>query len=468
MSALQLDALHNSHPIEVPVGHPSEIDEIFDDISYSKGASVIRMLHRYLGDGSFRAGMALYLKRHAYGNTQTEDLWAALGEASGKPVRDVMASWTGLKGFPLISVSQRQQGSDRVLSLSQSKFAADGRVPEAERSVQWMVPVSVVSSRSPRQAVLTTLLSAPAAEVVLPDTPAGQWLKLNQDSVGVFRVAYSPDMLHALLPAVQGKHLQPIDRLNLFSDLLALAQAGMQASTVHVMKLLQAMKKEDEYSVWSGIVAGLKQLDCLMQYTDCEEQYKEWCRRLLSPLFSKQIGWTAKPGEKHADALLRSAILERMVVYDESSVVAESQRRFAAHVEGSETIAADLRSVVYAAVAASASEEQLEHLFKMFRDTDQHEEKLRILKSLAHVRTNERLRRVLDFAISDDVRKQESVRAIACVAARSKAGRQLAWELLQQQEPLFLSRYSGMPPLAWLVSILCVQSVCSLLFASCY
>ena len=87
MSALSLDALHNSHPIEVPVGHPSEIDEIFDDISYSKGASVIRMLHRYLGDADFRKGMALYLNRHAYKNTQTEDLWAALAEVSGKPVR---------------------------------------------------------------------------------------------------------------------------------------------------------------------------------------------------------------------------------------------------------------------------------------------------------------------------------------------------------------------------------------------
>lgn len=87
MKALALDALNSSHPIEVPVGHPREIDEIFDDISYSKGASVIRMLHRYLGDADFRKGMSLYLNRHAYQNTQTEDLWTALAESSGKPVQ---------------------------------------------------------------------------------------------------------------------------------------------------------------------------------------------------------------------------------------------------------------------------------------------------------------------------------------------------------------------------------------------
>lgn len=66
--ALELDCLKNSHPIEVPVGHPSEIDEIFDDISYNKGASVIRMLHRYIGDDDFRKGMNIYLTRHQVKN----------------------------------------------------------------------------------------------------------------------------------------------------------------------------------------------------------------------------------------------------------------------------------------------------------------------------------------------------------------------------------------------------------------
>lgn len=87
--ALELDCLKNSHPIEVPVGHPSEIDEIFDEISYAKGASVIRMLHHYIGDADFRKGMNIYLTRHQYKNTKTEDLWAALSEASSKPVARV-------------------------------------------------------------------------------------------------------------------------------------------------------------------------------------------------------------------------------------------------------------------------------------------------------------------------------------------------------------------------------------------
>lgn len=110
IKALELDSLKNSHPIEVPVGNPSEIDEIFDDISYNKGASVIRMLHNYIGDEDFRKGMHLYLTRHQYKNTFTEDLWAALEEASKKPVGDVMSTWTKQMGFPVVEVTSQSAG----------------------------------------------------------------------------------------------------------------------------------------------------------------------------------------------------------------------------------------------------------------------------------------------------------------------------------------------------------------------
>ena len=74
-------------------------------ISCNKGASVIRMLHNFIGNDAFRRGMNAYLTQHSYKNTQTEDLWRALTEASQKPVGEVMSTWTGQMGFPLIRYS---------------------------------------------------------------------------------------------------------------------------------------------------------------------------------------------------------------------------------------------------------------------------------------------------------------------------------------------------------------------------
>ena len=69
--ALELDGLRNSHPIEVEVKNPAEIDEIFDAISYSKGASVIRMLYGWLGEEDFKAGLKSYLTTYQYKNGKT-------------------------------------------------------------------------------------------------------------------------------------------------------------------------------------------------------------------------------------------------------------------------------------------------------------------------------------------------------------------------------------------------------------
>jgi aminopeptidase N len=76
--ALTLDGLRSSHPIEVPVKNPSEIIQIFDAISYSKGASLIRMLVKFLGEDIFQNGMRSYLNKYKYQNAKTSDLWASL------------------------------------------------------------------------------------------------------------------------------------------------------------------------------------------------------------------------------------------------------------------------------------------------------------------------------------------------------------------------------------------------------
>ncbi len=89
-SALSLDSLRSSHPIEVPVKRADEINQIFDAISYSKGSCVLRMMSRYLGEDVFMEGVRRYIKKHAYGNTQTGDLWAALADASGKDVERIL------------------------------------------------------------------------------------------------------------------------------------------------------------------------------------------------------------------------------------------------------------------------------------------------------------------------------------------------------------------------------------------
>jgi len=438
-TALDLDSLKNSHPIEVPIGHPDEIDEIFDDISYHKGAAIIRMLHNYIGDDDFRRGMKLYLTRHKYSNTFTEDLWAALGETSSKPVGSIMTGWTKQMGYPVITVTAQQDGdSRRVLQLSQQRFLADGTKEEA--GSMWMVPVEIATSRCPSKTAHSFVLDATSTQVVLEDMRPDEWFKVNPGQMGFYRTCYSPELLKQLVSAIGHGTLPALDRLGLIDDLFALVQAG-QSSTVEALALLEAFAGEDQYVVWNRVCSALGKLSQLLAYTEHHDLLKAFGRQLLSGITEK-LGWEPKADEDHLTKLLRSLVLARMTMLDDAQVIAEAERRFALHVKGEQLIPADFRSTVYKAVLRSGSRKMYDALLQIYREATLHEEKDRVASALGTVKNEDILKDVLTFAMSSEVRSQDTVFVISSVSS-SKAGRDLAWNYFRDNWDVFSERFKG-------------------------
>ncbi|XP_052816194.1 puromycin-sensitive aminopeptidase-like isoform X1 [Mya arenaria] len=437
--ALDLDALHTSHPIEVPVGSPDEVDEIFDVISYSKGASVIRMLHNYIGDEDFRKGMNSYLTKYAYKNTFTEDLWGSLREASGKPVDKVMTTWTKQMGFPVIKVTESQDGNNRVLKLSQEKFNADGKTVAGESS-EWLVPITISTSDSPNTPVKSVLLEGPSMTVTLENVKPGAWVKLNSGSVGMYRVHYTSEMLDALTPAVRDKTLPPRDRLSLENDLFALARAGL-ASSVDVLKVTEGFINEDNYTVWSDLSLNLSKIAGMLQYTDGYEAYKVYERALFGPV-AKSLGWEQKEGEGVLKSMLRELALVRLGRYGDPDIVAEARRRFADHCDGKAVLPADLRSPVYVTVLVNGDEDIFNKMLKLYDEADMQEEKVRIARLLGSTKDEKLIKRTLDFALSDKVRSQDSTFVIAGVTGSVK-GREMGWQFVKDNWTEIHKRYTG-------------------------
>ncbi|XP_071101495.1 puromycin-sensitive aminopeptidase-like [Haliotis cracherodii] len=435
--ALELDALHTSHPIEVPVGHPAEVDEIFDAISYSKGASVIRMLHDYLGDEDFRKGMNKYLTQHQYKNTVTEDLWASLGEASGKPVAKMMDTWTKQMGFPVIKVSERQDGDKRILTISQEKFCADGKLPAEDKS-SWLVPISFSTAGSPSTPVKTIMLEGQSSEVTLDNVKAGEWVKVNTNTVGVYRVQYTTEMLAALIPAVKDRSLPPRDRLGLQNDLFALARAGMAASE-DVLKVAEAFINEDNYTVWNDLALNLSSMAVLLQYTDCYDLYKAFARDLFSQV-AQTVGWDKKEGESQLTAMLRDLILTKMGRYGDEPTVAEARKRFESHYKGDNVISPDLRAPVFITVLSQGKSEDFDKMLELYDKADMQEEKSRIGRALGAVKDEELIKRVHEFAMTDKVRAQDTVFVLAGATGSAK-GRELTWNFVKENWKEMYERY---------------------------
>jgi len=438
--AQELDAMKNSHPIEVEVGHPSEVDEIFDAISYSKGASVIRMLHEYIGDEDFKTGLHNYLTKYKYRNAFTDDLWESLGHASKKPVGDVMNTWTKQMGFPVISVSMEKSENLRILKVSQKKFTADGSVSEDDDKYKWLVPITICTSENPSHAAVKTLLTDKEMVIFVKNVQEQSWLKFNPGQVCFYRVNYSSEMLDDLIPAIESHTLQPIDRLGIQNDLFALTQAGLK-STVDYLRVLSGFSSETNYTVWNDVISNLSKLSVLLQYTPSDKLFKAFCIKLLTAVY-ENVGWEKQEGEGHLTALLRSLVIGMLGRNGHEHTVGECRKRFQDHCDGASEIPADLRSAVYGSVIANGGIEDLVAMIELFRKTDHQEEKVRLMRNMGGSEDKIVIERALQFAMSDDVRSQDTVFAIAG-CTHSVQGRWMTWQFVKENWDELHKRFEG-------------------------
>ena len=428
----------------MPIEDPASIQEVFDVISYRKGSSVLRMLHDWVGDVKFRDGLRLYLSRHKYSNTCTRDLWAALEQKSGLPVGRVMSTWTKQKGFPLITVSESQRSDGKAyLTLAQKKFSANSTISVLERRIRWEIPVTFITETSPSGETdeLKQMFTERFRPVEVPIKSRDEWIKLNSKSIGFYRTQYPDEMLALLVPAVQSKKLDKVERLQLQSDLFALARAGYD-DTVKFLNFLRGYRNETDYFVWDSITDSLGSIYTLLSNTDFLNKFEAFGIETLSTIYD-QISWDAREGESPSDSLLRSLVINNLGLFKYDRVVAEAKRRFAEQQrEGGTPIPADLRGGIYRTVVRSASDEEFAQFFDMYRRADSSAEKTRIGSALGATTDDDRIKQVLNFSLSSDVRGQDAPGVMTSVTG-SKRGRELAWEFFVANKEEIGARYSN-------------------------
>lgn len=428
---LELDGLQHTHPIEVPVHHPDEINEIFDAVSYSKGAAIIRMLAEYLGEDDFRKGLSHYLKKHAYGNAQTEDLWIALERISKKPVVHMMKNWTGKAGYPLLTIEEKQKN----LLLSQTRFFLSPLSKKASKDTTlWEVPLAIkVASGKKSQPILLTKKTD-----ILQNVQKESWFKINPKEVGFFRVAYPKSNLTNLQIPIAKKLLSAEDRFGIIRDVFALSQAGT-LSTIDAMSLALAYKEENEYIVWVEIIGQLGALANLLFEESYYQQLEAYNRALLATV-AKKVGWKKKPNESHASTLLRSIVLASYGTFGDEATITKAQELFAKRVRGIETIDSDLRGVVYNLVARNGGAKEYQEIMELYAKESLQEEKDRLLRALCLFKEKKILQKTLDFSFSKHVRSQDSFRAIGAVW-NNQYGKKLTWEFVKKKWDVIIDQH---------------------------
>ena len=414
--ALKLDALENTHPIEVAVNHPDEIRTIFDAISYNKGGSSILMLKKYLGETAFRDGLRYYLKQHAYKNTDTVDLWDALEHVSKKPVKTMMGAWTSQPGYPVINATI--DGEDVELTQTPFRMNPAARRTNTDDAALWPVALNAGDGAPDMldKAELHFTTSNP------------DHLKLNLGQTSFCRVIYNPEHLQKLAQDVRDNKLAPLDRLGILSDAFEAAKAGY-GSTASALALLEAYAHEANDAVWDVMASNFGSIRLVMDSEDLREAMKPYGRKLVAEQLAR-LGMKPKENDTHFDHLLRPTILGIASISEEKQVV-DTMLQWFKDMETSEDIAPDLRGVTYTTAARHGDAATFDKLVRLHNTSPSPEERVTLAAAITAFKQPELVQRALSMITSDDVRLQDVAYWIA-YSLGNRHARTATWQWLQE------------------------------------
>jgi puromycin-sensitive aminopeptidase len=428
-AAMITDGLSSTRPIEYPVARPEDAEGMFDVLTYEKGAGVLRMLERYLGAEPFRKGIRLYLDSNLYGNAETTDLWDAIESATGEPARATMDSWIFQGGYPLVTVSPRED-DPRSLQLAQQPFrylratnGAEAAARGSETGDGWQVPVLLRWGSGGSVRDHRVLLGGSSATVRLDAAP--EWVVANAGGSGFYRVRYAGGLLGRLTGDLG--RLEPLERLNLVSDAWATALADL-GTIEDFVALLRRLGDEPDPNVWSQVVASLGILDRVLP-EDGRPRLEAFVRELLAPPLAR-VGWEPHPGERETTGTLRATLVEALgTLGADQAVRARADEMHAGELASKGSLDPDLAGAVVSIVARTGGAREFEAFVDRYRNPRNPQEEVRYLYGLAGFRRPELFARALEMALSE-VRTQNAPFLLGLAIANRELG-PVAWRFIE-------------------------------------
>ena len=399
LMAQEIDSLATTRPIEYPVIAPSDADGMFDLLTYEKGGSILRMLEQYLGLERFRAGIRLYLQKHAYANAETTDLWDALEEASGEPVRLIMDTWVFQGGHPTVSLETTAGG----FRISQQPFRYLSRPEDLKGAIgdNWQIPVGI---RTNDGTTAKVLLSDESLDLsVTAGVPV-----INADGSGFYRSHYDQASSSAILSGL--RELSTLERLKFVSDSVALWQSET-LPLANLVEVLRALGDERDPTV---LAAGQSALSMLNRIATPAE--RPLVATLASSIFSKVLdgfGMSSDIGDSAQDRAARAIALDVLgTIANDVEVRDYCFEAFRMDMAGDVGLEPDQAGSILHVVSSHGDETEFAFILDRYRHPSSPQDEMRFLYALTGFSQAGLASRLCSMALGE-VRTQDAPYAIA-------------------------------------------------------
>ncbi|XP_036429797.1 glutamyl aminopeptidase [Colossoma macropomum] len=436
------DALLSSHPIIVDVSTPAEITSVFDAISYSKGASILRMLESWIGRDMFRDGCRKYLKDHTFQNAKTSDFWKAQAEVSGVNVADVMDTWTKQMGYPVLDLIS----SNTESKLTQQRFLldpnADPSQPSSPLGYKWTIPVqwhSLTSNKS------STIMFNNADSEILIDgySPSTDGLiKVNKEHMGFYRVNHDDNMWNAISQQLLTDYrvFDAADRSGYVDDVFALARADI-VNYGNAFNLTKYLADEENYIVWSRVSSSIAYVrDMLASDSELYPKFQKLFRDHVQRI-SRDLGWD-DTGDQ-IERLLRETVLGIACQMEDTEILDNASSIFKQWIDGTlSSVPVNLRLLVYRyGMKNAGTPESWEIMFQRYLSAPLAQEKDKLLYGLASIEDVTLLNRLLEATKDESIIRSQDVFTLIRYVSFNKYGQSMAWEWVTLNWDYLVNRF---------------------------
>ncbi|KAH8271340.1 hypothetical protein KR018_007311 [Drosophila ironensis] len=440
LTIFRRDALESSHPISRPIQMVSEISESFDQISYQKGSTVLRMMHLFLGEESFRAGLQSYLQMFSYKNAEQDNLWASLTQAAHKyralpksyDIKIIMDSWTLQTGYPVINVTRDY--SAKTAKLSQERYLLNTQISRANRGGCWWVPLSYTTqgeqdfNNTAPKAWMECGQNGNSLPKTIQDLPgADQWVIFNTQLSTLYKVNYDAHNWKLLIETLTNgdfERIHVINRAQLIDDALYLAWTGEQDYEI-AMRLIEYLQREREYLPWKSAFENLKRVGRIVRQTPDFEFFKRYMKKLISPIYEhlNGINDTFSSIQQQDQVLLKTMVVNWACQYQVDDCVPQAMNYYRSwkaepNPDEKNPVPINVRSTVYCTSIKHGNDADWEFLWMRYKKSNVAAEKRTILTALGCSREVWLLQRYLEmtFDPKEAIRKQDSMWAFQAVA----------------------------------------------------
>ena len=442
-TTLNYDSGKTTRTIRAKADTPAEINEEFDGIAYGKAGAVLGMVENYLGEEPFRQGVHNYLAAHLYANATAEDFWNAQTANSHQPVDKIMESFVTQPGVPLLTFSSASAGRAPVtqqrffLSSTEMNRPLGGRVP------QWTVPICIKTSNKPICRVIAAEESSPLKSAALPiptDAPLPVFFA-NAGAKGYYRTQYTPTQFAAITTKAETT-LTPTERIVLLGDTWALTRSG-QNKVDDILSLVLALKQDSNAAVLDTALGKVHTINNSIATDEDRTVLAAVLRRELGPVYTA-LG----PPQKHESfdrQQLRATLFEALGEAKDPAILTQatqmSTRIFAIGSKPDKSIDPTLSNLAVTIAATTGDVAFYEKTLALSKNAQDPTLQSDALHLLTHFHQPIFVNRTLDYAVSGEVRNQDSWILLAILLQQRETQEQ-SWDYIRLNWPRVQAQFT--------------------------